>query len=90
MVLIAGTQALNPDVDWNAVEQAYLGNTPIELAYVDDFFSPKALAVLLDMAYGSTFFFDNRQNYIGAYPSDGMSHPLLYQIAEEAAERLPR
>ena len=39
------------------------------------------------------FVFDalrGRHNYIGAYPSDGMSHPLLYQIAEEAAERLPR
>ena len=42
------------------MEEAYLGNTPAKLAYVDDFFSPKALAVLLDMAYGSTFFFDNR------------------------------
>lgn len=31
-----------------------------------------------------------RENYIGAYPSEGMSHPLIYQIAEEAAERLPR
>lgn len=42
------------------MEKAYLGNAPIELAYVDNFFSPKALAVLLDMARGSTFFFDHR------------------------------
>ena len=55
-----GKQALNPEVDWHAVEEAYLGNAPIELAYVDNFFSPKALAVLLDMARGSTFFFENK------------------------------
>lgn len=58
--MVSGKQALNPEVDWTFVEEAYLGNAPIELTYVDNFFSPKALAVLLDMARGSTFFFENR------------------------------
>lgn len=47
-------------MDWVSVEEAYLGNAPIELTYVDNFFSPKALAALLDMARGSTIFFENR------------------------------
>lgn len=53
-------QALNPEVDWNAVEEAYLGKKPVEITYVDNFFSPKALNALLEMARGSTFYFDNR------------------------------
>eukprot|EP00752_Nemacystus_decipiens_P007447 g6656.t1 len=83
-------QALNPDVDWHAVEEAYLGNQPVPITHVDGFFSPKALAMLLDLARGNNIFVENRINYVGAYPSEGMSHPILYQIAEEAAERLPR
>ncbi|CAM9277975.1 unnamed protein product [Hapterophycus canaliculatus] len=83
-------KALNPVVDWHAVEEAYLGNRPVPITHVDNFFSAEALAVLLDLARGTSIFVDNRVNYIGAYPSEGMSHPLLYQIAEEAAERLPR
>ncbi|CAN0462998.1 unnamed protein product [Ascophyllum nodosum] len=55
---------------------------------VDGFFSSRALDLLFDMVWGTTIFFNSRRNYIGAYPSDGMSHSLLYQIAEEAAERL--
>lgn len=53
-------QALNPEVDWRAMEDAYLGNTPIELVYIDDFLSAKALAVLRDLALGSTIYFDPR------------------------------
>ncbi|CAM9145497.1 unnamed protein product, partial [Pylaiella littoralis] len=83
-------EALNPNVDWHAVEEAYLGNQPVPITHVDNFFSSKALAMLLDMARGTSIFVDSRPNYVGAYPSDGMSHPLLYQIAEEAAQRLPR
>ncbi|CAN0131920.1 unnamed protein product [Scytosiphon promiscuus] len=83
-------EALNPKLDWKAVEEAYLGNRPIKITHIDNFFSEEALAVLLDLARGSSIFVDNRANYLGSYPGDGMSHPLLYQIAEEAAERLPR
>ncbi|CAM9268601.1 unnamed protein product [Ectocarpus fasciculatus] len=83
-------EALNPNVDWNAVEEAYLGDGPVEIVHIDGFFSQKALATLLDIAHGSSIFVDVRKNYLGAYPGEGMSHPLLYQIAEEAAVRLPR
>ncbi|CAM9479741.1 unnamed protein product [Ectocarpus sp. 13 AM-2016] len=83
-------EALNPRVDWNAVEEAYLGNGAVEIVHIDGFFSQKALAALLDIAHGSSIFVDVRENYLGAYLGEGMSHPLLYQIAEEAAVRLPR
>ncbi|CAM9453584.1 unnamed protein product [Ectocarpus sp. 12 AP-2014] len=83
-------EALNPNVDWNAVEEAYLGNGPVEIVHIDGFLSQKALATLLDIAHGSSIFVDVRENYLGAYLGEGMSHPLLYQIAEEAAVRLPR
>lgn len=55
------TQALNPSVDWRAVEEAYLGNKPVEITYVDNFLTEQALSVLLDMARGSSIFVDNRQ-----------------------------
>lgn len=53
-------QALNPDVDWLAVEEAYLGNQPVPITHVDNFFSPKALAILLDLARGTSMFVENR------------------------------
>lgn len=55
-----GMQALNPNVDWNAVEEAYLGNGPVEIVHIDEFFSQKALAILLDIAHGSSIFVDVR------------------------------
>lgn len=55
------TQALNPRVDWQAVEEAYLGNKPVEITYVDNFLTEQALSILLDMARGSSIFVDNRQ-----------------------------
>lgn len=54
------TQALNPDVDWRAVEEAYLGNQPVPITHVDGFFSPKALAILVDLARGNSIFVENR------------------------------
>lgn len=53
-------QALNPDVDWHTVEEAYLGNQPVPITHVDNFFSPKALAILLDLARGTSMFVENR------------------------------
>lgn len=53
-------QALNPAVDWRSVEEAYLGNRPVEIAYVDNFFSQPALDKLRDIALGSTIFFDRK------------------------------
>lgn len=53
-------QALNPDVDWHAVEEAYLGNSPVPITHVDNFFSQEALAVLLDLARGTSIFVDDR------------------------------
>ncbi|CAN0358975.1 unnamed protein product, partial [Discosporangium mesarthrocarpum] len=83
-------KALNPAVDWHATEEDYLNSEPSNLVVVDGFLSRTALSVLLDMVSSSTVFFDGRENYIGAYPTDGLSHPLLYQIAEELSERMPR
>lgn len=58
--LCHGIQALNPEIDWNAVEEAYLGNRPVQIAHIDNFFSQEALAMLLDLARGSSIFVDNR------------------------------
>lgn len=47
-------------MDWHAVEEAYLGNQPVPITHVDNFFTPKALAMLLDMARGTSIFVDSR------------------------------
>lgn len=60
-----GHQALNPEVDWKALEETYLRNEPVQLAYVDDFFSEAALAILLDMARSSTIYFETRYGGLG-------------------------
>lgn len=57
---LKNVQALNPDVDWLAVEEAYLGNKPVSITHVDNFFSPEALAILLDLARGTSIFVENR------------------------------
>lgn len=53
-------------MDWNGVEEAYLGNQPVSITHVDNFFSPNALAVLLDLARGTSIFVDSRYDTTAA------------------------
>lgn len=81
---------LNPDVDWKSVERAYLGGEP-EIAVIDNFLSPEALAGLQRFALISTVWkSEYLHQYLGAFGEDGFLSPLHLEIARELGERMPR
>lgn len=60
------------------------------LSWYDGLLTPQALAALRDFCLASTFWHHAyRQGYLGAHLDDGMSCPLLYQIADELKAALP-
>jgi tetratricopeptide (TPR) repeat protein len=82
--------ALNPALDPAAIEADYFGRGP-GIAWIDGLLRPEALATLRRYCLESTFWFDfhHANGYLGAYFAAGFGAPLLLQIAEELAERLP-
>ncbi|MEM8779861.1 MAG: tetratricopeptide repeat protein [Cyanobacteria bacterium P01_G01_bin.49] len=79
---------LNDSLDYKAIEERYLASS---MVYFDDFLSPEALQGLRQFCLESTIFFKHRASgYVGAYLDDGLSNSLLYQIADELKQRLPR
>jgi hypothetical protein len=81
--------ALNPNLNYKALEDAYLSSYP-EILTFDDFLSEDALEIIYEFCLRSTIFYDIRMNYFGAYAQQGFSGPLLHQIAEELRARFPR
>jgi tetratricopeptide (TPR) repeat protein len=82
--------ALNPDVDWAAVETDYQAARP-GLVVVDGFLREQAIEALRGYALRSTIWFDYSKagGYCGSYLNDGFGCPLLMQLAEELRERMP-
>jgi tetratricopeptide (TPR) repeat protein len=81
--------ALNPDTDFRKLEDRYLdGDLPI--IYIDDFLTADALSELRRMTLESTFWFDIKATYVGSYVRNGFCSALLFQIAREIKERMPR
>ena len=81
--------ALNLDLDWNSIEERYLGETP-SIAVIDGMLSAPALRGVRDFCLEATVFFDTKPGYVGAYMREGFHSPLLLQIAEELVRMLPR
>jgi Flp pilus assembly protein TadD len=74
-----------------AIEETYLAARP-ELAVIDDFLSPAALAALRRYCLESTLWFDfsHRDGYLAAFIDDHFDCPLLVQIADGLRRALPR
>jgi tetratricopeptide (TPR) repeat protein len=74
-----------------AIEETYLAARP-ELAVIDDFLSPAALAALRRYCLESTLWFDfsHRDGYLAAFIDDHFDCPLLLQIADGLRRALPR
>ncbi|WP_198648771.1 tetratricopeptide repeat protein [Cyanothece sp. BG0011] len=80
--------ALNDSLDYKVIEDSYLGSS---MVYFDNFLTPEALQNLRQFCLESTIFFKHRASgYVGAYMTTGIANPLMFQIAEELRERLPR
>ncbi len=80
--------AVNDSLDYKVIEDSYLGSS---MVYFDNFLTPEALQNLRQFCLESTIFLKHRASgYVGAYMNTGMANPLMFQIAEELRERLPR
>ncbi len=81
--------AINPALDAASLESAWDEARP-QVAVIDDLLTPQALAELRRFCWGSTIWrLAYRNGYLGAFPDTGFACPLLAQIAEELAAKLP-
>ncbi len=84
--------ALNPEVDWQGIENGYLTGSP-KVAVIDDVLTPAALEGLRRFLLLSTIWhrwrFANDNGYLGAMMDDGFDCPLILQIAEDLRAALP-
>lgn len=86
---IAGP-AVNPKLDFRAIEDAYLAS-PVAVIHFDDFLSRAALRALYDFCLESTIFVgQTRGGFLSSYMGGGFQCSLLFQIVEELKQRLPR
>jgi tetratricopeptide (TPR) repeat protein len=84
------TGAVNPSLDFERIEDGYLSST-VSVTTFDDFLTPEALQALRDFCLKSTIFFNCSGNrFVASWITSGFNCGLLYQMAEELKERLPR
>jgi Flp pilus assembly protein TadD len=82
--------ALNPALDWDALDRAYAAGDPRCLA-IDGLLAPDALTALQRVCRRSTFWHQIKgAGYLGAYLREGFNDPLIIQVAHELRTRLPR
>jgi tetratricopeptide (TPR) repeat protein len=82
--------ALDPAADYAGCMAAY--EAGVGIAWLDGLLRPAALEALRIYCLGSTFWSTYRyaNGYLGAFVENGFAAPLVGQIAEELARRLPR
>lgn len=82
--------AVNHGLAFREIEDEYL-SLPANAVFFDDFLTPEALAALRRFCHESTIFFGrDPAGYLSSYLRDGFNCDLLYQIAHELRQRLPR
>jgi len=82
--------AINPELDFSAIEQAYLAGDP-PAVHFDDFLTPEALAGLTRFCRESTVYLgSDPAGFVSAAMAAGFNCSLMYQIAEELKAALPR
>lgn len=81
--------ALNPELEVEAIEDAYLTSAP-NIVFFDDFLSAEALERLWHFCLQATVWYQVKGGYLGTYLVDGLATPLALQIADELRARFPR
>ena len=85
-----GGPAINPALDFAAIEEAYFSSDPPAIHF-DDFLTPEALDGLTRFCRDSTTFFgSDPAGFVSATMAAGFNCSLMYQIAEELKAALPR
>lgn len=80
---------LNPGLDVDAIEAAYLGGQP-NIVFFDDLLCDEALERLWRFCLDATIWYQVKHGYLGAYLIDGFGTALTLQIAAELRARFPR
>jgi Flp pilus assembly protein TadD len=81
--------ALNPAVNFAAIERAYLSGDP-PAVHFDDFLTPEALAGLRRFCRDSTIYFgSDPAGFVSTTMAGGFNCSLMYQVAEELKDALP-
>ncbi len=80
--------ALNTQLDFDAIESAYLAGRP-EAVTIDGLLRGEALEALRAFCHTATMWNDVKRGYMGAYLRHGFGAPLLLQIAAELRDALP-
>jgi len=75
-----------PAADWAALEAEYASSRAIVL---DGVLGDEALRELQLWSRHGAHFDTMRAGYLGAFPGDGTTHPLLLKLADELASALP-
>ncbi len=81
--------AINPDLDYAAIERAYLSADP-PAVHFDNLLTPEALSGLRRFCRDSTIYFgSDPAGFVSATMAGGFNCSLMYQIAEELKTALP-
>jgi tetratricopeptide (TPR) repeat protein len=83
------TGIINPELDFDDIQDRYLANDPNVLA-IDRLLTPHALAAVRRFCRESTFWNNIKPGYLGAYFFDGFCSELLLRLAWELREKMPR
>ncbi|HSV46965.1 MAG TPA: tetratricopeptide repeat protein [Ramlibacter sp.] len=80
---------INPELDFEAIQNRYLATDPNALA-IDNLLTPQALAAIRRFCRESTFWNNIKGGYLGAYFFDGFCSELLLRLAWELRQAMPR
>lgn len=80
------TTALRADIDWAWAAREYSSK---RMVVVDDLLGPAALAMMQAYTRHGAHFRTLRAGYLGAFPADGTTHPLILRLAEELVHAAP-
>ena len=78
--------ALRADIDWRGLQLEYREK---RVVVIDNLLSAAALAELQAWARHGANFRTLRRGFVGAFPADGATHPLLLTLAEELEAAAP-
>ena len=84
---VQAMRALRADINWAEAVQTYATR---RILVVDDLLDERALAEMQAYARHGAHFRTLRQGYLGAFPADGTTHPLVLRLAEELATAAPQ
>jgi hypothetical protein len=82
-------EIINPDLDFEAIQDRYLANEPNALA-IDCLLTAEALDAMRRFCRESTFWNNIKPGYLGAYFFDGFCSELLLRLAWELRRKMPR